>query len=149
MSKRSAAALAGLLPLLAGGACVSVPELGDTGFVEASSPTPAPRRQARPLDCRDLRSVRDFKDLAETRLALAPAEAERWSVCLCGDAARQAGGNPAGQVMPGPPAASAIPAYDRNNPAESLAQIRDWLKAHLPISRTQAAALTDCVYAPE
>jgi len=99
------------------------------------------------LECKDPRSIRDFKDYVLSNVDPEPSEVERWAVCLCGKAARQAGVN---ALRPSPAeAALAAPSYDVNSRDESLAEIRDWFKGNLPITEAQAAKLADCLYGKE
>lgn len=128
-----------LLTLTAGCATAPVPsEFGDT---EPQRARPVVKRR---LDCRDERSIRDFKDFTLAEVQPDPDEVERWALCLCGDAARRAGVN---GIRPQPTSGvSGFPSYDLSRPDQSLAMIRDWFKAHLPVSGAQAGKLTDCLY---
>ncbi len=101
----------------------------------------------RPLVCQDPRSIRDFKDYVFAKVNPDPDEVESWAVCLCGAAARQAGVN-AHRPIPLEDALAA-PSYDVNGRDESLAEIRDWFKGSLPITKAQAVKLADCLYGKE
>ncbi|MCX5797926.1 MAG: hypothetical protein NTY77_20740 [Elusimicrobia bacterium] len=116
-------------------------EFGDAASARAGRVT------RRSLRCGDPRSIRDFKDYLLASVNPDPYEVERWALCLCGDAARQAGVN--GRRPLPAQAALAAPAYDVNSRDESVAQIRDWFKGNLPITEAQAAKMTDCLYGKE
>jgi len=101
----------------------------------------------RPLVCKDARSIRDFKDYALAEVNPEPDEVERWAVCLCGVASRQAGVN-ARRPRPAEAPLTA-PSYDVHSQEGSLAQIQEWLKGALPLTEEQAAKLADCLYIKE
>jgi hypothetical protein len=101
----------------------------------------------RPLECKDPRSIRDFKDFVFAEVRPDPDEIERWAVCLCEGAAHQAGVN-AHRPSPAEAALDA-PSFDVSSRDESRARIRDWFKGNLPITEAQAAKLTDCLYGKE
>jgi hypothetical protein len=127
-------------PLLGG--CSSAPVTSEFGDA-----APSGRGALRSLQCKDPRSIRDFKDYLLSDVSPDPAEVERWAVCLCGVAARQAGVN-ARRPHPAE-VALAAPSYDVRSRDSSLADIRDWLKGNLPITEAQAAKLADCLYGKE
>jgi hypothetical protein len=131
-----------LLPFLAG--CSSAPvasEFGDASYAPSSQP------ERRPLDCKDPRSIRDFKDYVLADVNPDFDEVESWAVCLCGRVARRAGVN---AHRPRPvEVALATPSYDVRSREESLAEIQDWFKGNLPITEEQAAKLADCLYGKE
>jgi hypothetical protein len=117
------------------------PVPSEFGEVPAARARPVVRSR---LNCKDERSIRDFKDFALAEAQPDPDEVERWTLCLCGDASRKAGVN---GIRPRPAeAVSGFPAYDLSRPDQSLAKIRDWFKAHLPLTGAQAVKLTDCLY---
>ncbi|MBI5239900.1 MAG: hypothetical protein HY926_05470 [Elusimicrobia bacterium] len=131
--------LGGLLPLLAG--CSTAPVPSEFGDVPAPRVRPVVKKR---LNCRDERSIRDFKDFTLSEVQGDADEVERWALCLCGDASRRAGVN---GIRPRPAdGASGFPSYDLSRPEQSLAGIRDWLKAHLPLDEAQAARLAECLY---
>jgi hypothetical protein len=131
--------LACLPAILAG--CSAAPVASEFGDEPAARARPVVRSR---LNCKDERSIRDFKDFAFAEVQPDPDEVERWALCLCGDASRKAGVN---GIRPRPArGVSGFPAYDLSRPDQSLAKIRDWLKAHLPLTEAQAARLTDCLY---
>ena len=131
-----------LAPLLAG--CSSAPVASEFGDAAVA---PHGRVTRRSLECQDPRSIRDFKDYVLSDVNPDSDEVERWAVCLCGIAARQAGVN--AHRPPPAEAALAVPFYDANIRDGSLDQIRDWFKGNLPITEAQAAKLTDCLYGKE
>ena len=129
-------------PLLAG--CSSAPvtsEFGDAALA------PTSRVTRRPLECKDPRSIRDFKDYALSDVNPDSDEVESWAVCLCGIAARQAGVNARRPTPAESPLAA--PNYDMRSRQDSLAQIAEWFKENLPITEAQAAKLADCRYGKE
>ena len=120
--------------------CSTVPvpsEFGEAALARSSPSIPDS------LNCKEPRSIRDFKDFVMGGAGLDSGEVERWIVCLCGNAARALGDahQPASMLSVSP-----YPAYDADNPAQSLAQMRAWSKSNLPISDTQAARLAECLY---
>jgi len=126
-------------PLLAGCSMAPVPsEFGDTAVARSR------RETKNRLNCKDPRSIRDFKDYVLADVNPDADEVERWALCLCGDASRNAGVN---GIRPRPTEAIPVfPAYDVGSPDQSLSRIRDWLKGSLPITEAQAAKLADCLY---
>ena len=133
------AGLAFLPALLAGCSTAPVPsEFGDAA-VARSRPVVKKR-----LNCKDERSIRDFKDYVLADVNPDADEVERWTVCICGDAARRAGIN---GVRPRPTEIiPAFPAYDLGSPDQSLSNIREWFKGNIPVTEAQAAKLTECLY---
>ena len=124
--------------------CSSAPVTSEFGDAALPNPSGVARRS---LECKDPHSVRDFKDYVLSEVDPDPDEVEQWAVCLCGNAARQAGVN--AHRPPPADAALAAPTYDVSSRDESLAQIRDWFKGNLPIADAQAAKLADCLYGKE
>ncbi len=126
------------------GGCSSAPLVSEFGD---AMPASSDRGTRRPLECKDPRAIRGFKDYLLSEVTPDPDGVERWAVCLCGGAARQAGVN----AHRPPPAEVALPtpSYDVRSRDASLAEIRDWFKGNLPITDAQAAKLADCLYGKE
>ena len=121
--------------------CSTAPVPSEFGDAAAARARPVVKKS---LNCKDERSIRDFKDYVLADVNPDPDEVERWALCVCGDASRKAGVN---GVRPRPTEIiPAFPAYDLSGPDQSLANIRDWFKGNLPVSEAQAAKLADCLY---
>jgi hypothetical protein len=132
-----------LIPLLA---LVSVP----AGWSAAPKKTPAAKETAKAagrkiLNCKDLQSIRDFKDIVIGTLVgtneTGRNTADEWAWGICGKAADKAGFNKV--PPPNPSSVPASPGCANGETAETCAQrsADEYFGAYLPLSRPQALKL--------
>lgn len=102
------------------------------------------------LNCKDLQSIRDFKDIVIGTLA-GTGEAGRdtandWARGICGKSADKAGFNKV--PPPDPSSVPAFPGCPKDDPKEVCAQrsAYDYFGVYLPLSRTQALKLGHYVW---